>query len=118
MEEKRRAKRSGIERNSKIRIINNAIEAKEIDGIVFDVQITNISKGGIAFKSEKEFTADMLFSANIVLWTKAILETIIKIVRIDKDSHGSNIYGCSFVGIAGDNEERIDVYQIVNEVFE
>ena len=118
MEEKRRAKRTGIEKNSKVRRINNTLETKELDGEVFEVQITNISKGGIAFKSEKEFDIDTILSANVVLWTKETFDTIIKVVRINKDAHGSNIYGCAFVGIAGDNEARIDVYQIVNEVFE
>ena len=118
MEEKRRAKRSGIERNIKVKRINNAEEAKELDDEVFDVQITNISKGGIAFKSEKEFSLDTIFSANIVLWTKETFDTMIKAVRIEKDTDGSNIYGCIFVGIARDNETRIDIYQIVNEVFE
>ncbi|HEY5524718.1 MAG TPA: PilZ domain-containing protein [Clostridium sp.] len=118
MEEKRRAKRTGIEKNSKLRVINNDIEAKEVNEELFEVQITNISKGGIAFESEKEFALETLFSANIVLWTKETFDTIIKVVRIDKDTHGNNIYGCAFVGIAGDNEARIDVYQIVNEVLE
>lgn len=118
MEEKRRAKRSGIERNIKVKRINNAEEAKELDDEVFDVQITNISKGGIAFKSKKEFSLDTIFSANIVLWTKETFDTMIKAVRIEKDKDGSNIYGCIFVGIARDNEARIDIYQIVNEVFE
>lgn len=118
MEEKRRAKRTGIEKNSKLRRINNSIEAKEVDEEAFEVEITNISKGGIAFKSQKEFDLETLFSANIILWTKETFDTIIKIVRIHKDAQGSNIYGCAFVGIAGDNEARIDVYQIVNEVLE
>ena len=118
MEEKRRAKRTGIEKNSKLRIINNDIEAKEVNGEIFEVQITNISKGGIAFKSEKEFAIDTFFSANVVLWTKETFDTMIKVVRIEKDTHGNNIYGCTFVGIAGDNEARIDVYQIVNELLE
>ncbi|PRR83005.1 PilZ domain-containing protein [Clostridium vincentii] len=118
MEEKRRTKRTGIEKNSKVRRINNAIEAKEVDEETFEVQITNISKGGIAFKSEKEFTIDTFLSANVILWTKETFDTIVKIVRIDKDTHGKSVYGCAFVGIAGDNEAKIDVYQIVNEVFE
>lgn len=37
MEEKRRAKRTGIEKNSKFRRINSAIEAKEVDGEGFEV---------------------------------------------------------------------------------
>lgn len=118
MEEKRRTKRTGIEKNSKIRIINNEMEAKEVNGEVFEVQVTNISKSGLAFKSEKEFGMDTIFSANIVLWTKETFDTIIKVVRINKNAHGDNIYGCIFVGIARDNETRIDVYQIINEVFE
>lgn len=118
MEEKRRAKRTGIEKYSKLRIINNDREAKDVDGEVFEVQITNISKGGIAFKSEKEFAIDTFFSANVVLWTKETFDTIIKVVRIERDIYGKYIHGCIFVGIAGDNEARIDVYQIVNEVLE
>ena len=92
MEEKRKAKRTGIERNIKIKKINNEVEAKEVDGEVFDVEITNISKGGIAFKSEHEFPLDTIFSANIVLWTKETFDTIIKAVRIEKDTDGSRIY--------------------------
>jgi len=118
MEEKRRAKRTGIERNIKVRRIDNAIEGKDVDGEVFNVQITNISKGGIAFKSDQKFDIDTIFSATIVLWTKETFDTIIKAVRIHKDTDGNNVYGCIFVGIARDNEARIDIYQIVNEVFE
>lgn len=116
MREKRKAKRTGFEKNSKVMRINNT--SKALDEEAFEVQITNLSKGGIAFKSEEEFDVDTLLSANVVLWRKETFDTIVKIVRIDKDAHGKNIYGCAFVGIAGDNEARIDVYQIVNEVFE
>ena len=50
MEEKRRSKRMDID----VRINLKSIDVDEEDGKIYEVDVVNISRGGIAFKCKEE----------------------------------------------------------------
>lgn len=115
--EKRWAKRMGI--NAKIRlqsIKNNKAIAFNLNKDEFDVEVVNISKGGMAFRTAEFLPLNSFYDAQVVLWTKETFEAIIEIVRMENLGDDDNTtYGCKFIGLGLADQFKIDVYQIVTE---
>lgn len=115
--EKRWAKRMDINANIKLQSIrNNRNVAFELNKNEIEVEVINISKGGIAFKTAEFLPLNSYYEAKIVLWTRENFDSIIEIVRMENDGTDErNTYGCKFVGLSPADQFKIDVYQIVNE---
>lgn len=115
--EKRWAKRMSINAKIKLQSIkNNRAVAFELNRDDIEVEVTNISKGGMGFKTIEFLPLNSYYEADVVLWTKENFKSIIEIVRMENDGTDErNSYGCKFVGLSPADQFKIDVYQIVNE---
>lgn len=115
--EKRWAKRMSIDANIKLRSIkNNKAAAYNLNEDEMEVEVINISKGGMAFKTQELLPLNSYYDAKVVLWTKETFNAIIEIIRMENDgSSDDTTYGCKFVGITPADQFKIDVYQIVSE---
>lgn len=109
MEEKRKAKRLDLD---------VAIELSRIDGDdgittvkLARVDVVDLSRSGIGFFSKQELEIDSFYNTKIQIWTKDIIEAIIKIVRC-KEENGGYHYGAIFVGMIDKDALKIDVYQM------
>ncbi len=114
--EKRWAKRMSINATIKLKSIRNnkyVIAANEDE---FEVEIINISKGGMAFKTIEQLPINSYYDANVILWTKENFNAVVEIVRMENENVGEPItYGCKFIGLPPAEQFKIDVYDIVNE---
>ena len=80
-----------------------------------DVDVINISKGGIAFKSDCKFELNTYYLTVITLDNKERIEAVVEIIRMENLGEAETTYGCRFVGISEEDQFRIEVYQLVYE---
>lgn len=109
MVEKRKAKRLELEVSIELsRIL-------EEDGVttlkIAQVDVVDLSRNGIGFFTNQELEIGSFYTTKIQIWTKDIIEAIIKIVRCKKENGGYH-YGAIFVGMIDKDALKIDVYQM------
>ena len=115
VQEKRKSKRIGINVKIKLQKVNNNLIAFGLKEEEFEVNVVNISKDGIAFRSTESLPLNSFYDTKVVLWTKETFDTVIEIVRMENMGEAETLYGCRFVGISSADQFKIDVYQIVSE---
>ena len=115
--EKRRAKRIEINARIKLHSVSNpkfAPIAPKVDE--FEVDVVNISKGGMAFKCQEFLRLNSFYEAKVLLWTKETFDALVEIIRMESiEDDDCTMYGCRFVGISASDQFKIEVYQIVSE---
>ena len=114
-QEKRKSKRIGINVKIKLQKVNNNLIAFGLKEEEFEVNVVNISKDGMAFRTNERLALNSFYDTQVVLWTKESFDTVIEIVRMENFGEEETLYGCRFVGISADDQFKIDVYQIVSE---
>lgn len=111
MEERRRCKRLDLD-------VSVELERLDQDGITTlkyaHVEVQDISKTGMGFHALQELEIGSLYNTRIQIWTKEIIESVVKIVRRDKKGDVYN-YGAQFVGMTDTDALKIEIYQMFNE---
>ena len=114
--EKRWSKRMDINATIKLKSIRNERMIFEPNQGEFDVNVINISKGGMAFTTKELLPLNSYYDAKVILWTKDNFEAVLEIIRMEnEDVEGEITYGCKFIGLNPSQQFKIDVYEIVNE---
>lgn len=111
MEERRRSKRLDLDVSLQMERLD------EGDMTTFKyahVDVRDISKTGIGFDSKQALEMGSLYNTRIQIWTKEVIEAIVKVVRQEKTENGY-IYGCQFVGMTDTDALKIEIYQMFNE---
>lgn len=104
MTEKRRAKRMELNVSIKLGTLSGDEEKK-----YYDVELINLSKSGIAFKSGQTLEVGKCYDTRITIWTKEVIETVVRIARRNNEE-----YGGEFVGLASADEMKINIYELFN----
>ena len=114
MEEKRRNKRTDLDISVSLGVISEDL-SKEKEYI--NVEITDVSKMGIGFKSDRQLLVGDCFDARIQIWTKEVIDAVLKIVRCkeNEEKKGEYHYGCIFVGMTDTDALKIQIYQMFSE---
>ncbi len=114
MEEKRRSKRLDID----VRVEIERIDQENITTVKYmEVDVTNISKTGLAFRVPKvKMEIGACFDAKIQIWTKETIDTVFKVVRVNQLDDDIYEYGCTFVGMTDTDALKIEIYQLFNDV--
>lgn len=99
MEERRRAKRMPISLTLEVSDLYKQDNVK-IPNINAPIEVINISKLGIGFKTESKLPIGYYFNANINLGGRETLHCVVKIIRSQPADDKYTIYGCEFVGMA------------------
>ena len=100
MKEKRRDKRMEVSLNLEISSLFKQDNVK-VENVDATIQVVNISKSGIGFRSKSILPLGYYFNACIQLGAEdAKLYSVIKIIRMDEKEDGSRMYGCEFIGMA------------------
>lgn len=88
---------------------------KQIDDVNADIDVFDISQGGLGFYSKYDLPKDFYFKANIELSENRKFKAVLKIVRKEvlEDKYE---YGCSFVGLATNIAQMIDEHLINDEL--
>lgn len=114
--EKRWSKRMEINATIKLKTIRNEKMLFEPKQEEFEVDVINISKGGMAFRTKELLPLNSYYDAKVILWTKDSFNAVLEIIRMEnEDVEGDITYGCKFIGLNPAEQFKIDVYEIVNE---
>lgn len=114
-QEKRKSRRLDINVDMKVRTIPGYEYRIPVED-EFVVEVVNVSKDGIAFKSSEIMLLNTFYNAEVVLWTMERFDATIEIVRMENNGDGDTLYGCRFIGISSAEQFKIDVYQIVSDM--
>ncbi len=113
MEEKRRDRRLDLDVTLELSRIDDE------DGIttikLVHVDVVDLSRGGLGFKTKQELKPGSFYNTKLQIWTKDIIEAIVKIVRCNKGDDGYYHYGATFVGMIDKDALKIDVYRMFYE---
>lgn len=113
MLEKRGSKRLEIS----VSVVLERLDKGSVTTVTYtQVDVTNISKTGLAFKTDQKLEEGACFDANIQIWTKETISTVFKIVRTAQTPDGLYEYGCTFVGMTDTDALKIEIYQLFNDV--
>ena len=110
----RSSKRTGMNVKIKLRAVQTELTTVGSEEEM-EVEVVNISKDGMGFKTEKLLTFNGLYDTVIILSNGEKFSSIIKIVRMDNVGEPEILYGCHFVGINGTDQFKIDIFQILCE---
>lgn len=110
--EKRKARRTDVD----VTVSLNQLGVNAADRIYnkADVQVVDISKGGIAFKSGYDFKVNSFYDTVITLANGEKLYVVVEILHRDSCENDEYMYGCRFVGIGAEDQFKIEAYQIVD----
>lgn len=112
MEEKRKHKRLDLNVSVEMERLNE-------DGIAMrnfvDVDVTDISRSGMGFKSGKELEIGTYYDTRIQIWTREIVDAVLEVVREEQHEDGYK-YGGEFIGMSDTDALKIDIYQIFNDI--
>lgn len=113
MEEKRKHKRLDLD-------VSIQLEKLEQGGVttlkLIHVDVTDISRSGLGFLSDRELEIGSYYDTKIQIWTKEVINAVVEIVRCEHRPDGRIKYGCTFVGMTDTEALKIDIYQIFNDV--
>lgn len=116
VQEKRWAKRIAINATIRLNSLNTDPAISDYDREEISVDVINISKGGMAFTTERLLPLESFYDAKVELWTRESFDAVIEVIRMEKkEADVPIIYGCRFVGLSPMEQFKIDVYDIVNE---
>ena len=91
---------------------------KEIGGESFEtveITITDASRDGVGFSTNKQLTIGANYEANLTIWTKEVIHAFLEIVRIEMHEDYFE-YGAIFVGMPEMDSKRIEIYQQVERL--
>lgn len=112
MDEKRRDRRLDLDVTLELSRID------EGDGVttikLVHVEVSDLSRSGIGFKTKQELNLGSFYDTKLQIWTKDIIEAIIKIARCE-EVDGEYHYGATFVGMIDKDALKIDVYRMFFE---
>ncbi len=111
MYEKRKNKRLDLE----VSVELERLDESDVTTVKFiHVDVTDISRAGIGFRSSKELEVGSFYDAKIQIWTKEVINTVIKIARCMPDEKEGFKCGGIFVGLMEADALKIDIYEIYN----
>lgn len=110
--EQRKSKRTDINVKIQLKTIQTSIITGVSDELI-EVNVVNISKDGMAFKTSELLAFNGLYDTDITLSNGEKFSSVIKIVRMENNGETETLYGCYFVGINSSDQFKIDVYQIL-----
>lgn len=111
MEERRKSKRLELDVTLKLeRLDENGVATLKY----VHISVQDISKSGIGFRSEQKLEVGSFYNARLQIWTKEVIDTVIKIIRRDEQDN-SYRYGGQFVGMADADALKIEIYQMFSD---
>ena len=82
----------------------------ELEGVNIDLEVIDISKAGIGFRTQKELPVNYYFDSRIELGMDDFFYVVIKIIRSQKMEDENYICGAQFIGLAPFLADKIDTY--------
>lgn len=100
MIEKRQEKRLPIDLELEISSLFHQDNVK-VENIDAPIEVMDISKSGVGFKSASILPVDYYFNAKLRLGDESsLLYVVVKIIRVARINDNEFFYGCEFIGLA------------------
>ncbi|MDF2538574.1 MAG: hypothetical protein K0S76_1595 [Herbinix sp.] len=99
MQERRKAKRLPATLSLEISNLYKQ-DNVQVSNLNAPIEVTDISKTGIGFRSESVLPVAYYFNANIQFGAEDTLHSVVKIIRSQPEAGNVTTYGCEFVGMA------------------
>lgn len=100
MQEKRHDKRISINMQLEISTLFKQDNIK-VENLDMPIEVVNVSRTGIAFKSASVLPLNYYFNSKIQLEDeKTRFYCVVRIVRTEKINESKFLYGCKFIGFA------------------
>jgi len=115
-QERRKSNRMDINVKIKLNSVKSNANPVNLKQEEFEVELVNISRGGLAFRSNEKLALNTYYDTTIVLWTKEKFHTVIEIVRMENYGDEKTLYGCRFIGIMPSDQLKIQIYEMVSEM--
>ena len=78
------------------------------------VEVDDLSKSGIGFHCARELELESIYNTRLEIWTKEVINTIVRIIRCNKMENGEYRYGGTFIGMTDTDALKIGIYQMLN----
>lgn len=114
MWERRASKRMGINTKIKLKGICHPQGPSNREG-QFEVDVLNISRHGLAFKSGEKLGLNTYYDAKLVLWAKERVDCVIEVVRKENSENEPALYGCRFIGLFSSDQLKITIHELIME---
>ncbi|MDD6037968.1 MAG: PilZ domain-containing protein [bacterium] len=107
-------------RNSRRLDLDVSIELERLDHgdlttvKMLKVDVLDMSGTGMGFRSTQSLEKGALYNTRIQIWTKEVLETVIRIVYCKQDGENDYRCGATFVGLVESDALKINIYQMLN----
>ena len=106
MEERRKHKRLDLE----VMVELERLDEESVTTLKYvHVEVTDISRSGLGFKSKADLEIGSYYDTRIQIWTKEVVDAVIEIVRRDALPEGGYKYGCRFIGMTDTDALKIDM---------
>ncbi len=115
-QERRKSNRMDINVKIKLNSVKSNANTVNLKQEEFEVELVNISRGGLAFRSNEKLALNTYYDTTIVLWTKEKFQTVIEIVRMENYGDEKTLYGYRFIGIMPSDQLKIQIYEMVSEM--
>lgn len=115
-QERRKSNRMNIDVKIKLSLLRNIDMKSNLKTEAFDVEVVNLSKDGLAFRSAEKLQLNTYYDTTVLLWTKEKFHTIIEIVRMENYGEEQTLYGCRFIGIMPSDQLKIQMYEMVSGI--
>ena len=115
-QERRKSNRMDINVKIKLNSVKSNANTVNLKQEEFEVELVNIARGGLAFRSNEKLALNTYYDTTIVLWTKEKFQTVIEIVRMENYGDEKTLYGCRFIGIMPSDQLKIQIYEMVSEM--
>ena len=114
MEERRKHKRLDLE----VMVELERLDEESVTTLKYvHVEVTDISRSGLGFKSKADLEIGSYYDTRIQIWTKEVVDAVIEIVRRGCFVRRAvSKYGCRFIGMTDTDALKIDIYQIFNDL--
>lgn len=116
MEEKRKSVRMNMDATLKLNLVKTKKDVSGITKDEFIVNVLNVSRGGMAFKSKEELKLNTYYDIHLILWTKASFDSVVEVVRMENLGGDEILYGCRFIGMKPSQELEIQIYEVLQGI--
>lgn len=111
MEEKRKDRRLDLD----VSIELERLDQGEMTTLkMIHVDVMDLSNSGMGFRTSQPMENGALYDTRIQIWTKEIIQTVIRIVRCENIAENEYHCGATFVGLMNSDALKINIYSMLN----
>lgn len=109
MDERRKSKRMDLEAQLMVKRLDSTVNHAVV------IEISDVSKAGVGFACGDLLDIGAVYECSLTIWTKEVIHSFLRIVRIELGDGSLYHYGAIFIGMSEQDALRISVYERFSE---